>query len=259
MRKLISKALAGDITCVTVLMCTLALLLCAGCGPDHPGLTPGDVRAFNVPVEGSGPASDSTLCLFSVPEGYTPDKSFPLVVALHGGGSNAARFHAIWQPAAHARGFVLATPQGEQIGPEGIGFRWGPNAEETVRRSIDAMLWRASIARAELYLVGFSQGGHIAYDLAWSHPRAFAGIAALGVGYDLPDPGRFNAPGSFRVYIGHGELEPGLEDVRRLSASLRTRGLEIEMAVYQGIGHGLPEPVSEEVGRILDFLAAPAR
>jgi predicted esterase len=58
------------------------------------------------------------------------------------------------------------------------------------------------------------------------------------------------------IFIGHGELEPGLEDVRRLAASLRAAGCEVELAVYQGTGHGLPEPVSEELGRILDFLGA---
>jgi phospholipase/carboxylesterase len=255
---LTGKPLPRDFVFIPAFMCALALLLWAGCGPDYPGVRPGEVRAFNVPVEGAGSAPDSTLCLFSVPEGYTPDKPFPLVVALHGAGSSAARFHDLWRPFTQVSGYVLVTPQGEQRGPEGIGFSWGPNAEETVRRSIDAVLWRVNIRRTEVYLAGFSQGGHLTYALAWSHPDAFAGIAALGVGHDLPDPGQIDAHRNMRIYIGHGELEPGLDDVRGLAAALRAAGFEVKLAVYEGTGHGLPEPVSAEIERILDFLAAPA-
>jgi predicted esterase len=78
------------------------------------------------------------------------------------------------------------------------------------------------------------------------------------VGYDLPDPEQFAPSGDKRIYIGHGELEPGLEDVRRLATGLRNKGFAVELAVYEGTGHGLPEPVSGEIERILDFLAAPS-
>jgi poly(3-hydroxybutyrate) depolymerase len=248
MRAVIGKAAAA-------IICSLALLMVAGCGPDYPRLRPGEVRAFKVPLTSSGQPADSTLCLFSVPAGYTPDESFPLIVALHGGGSSAARFHELWRPVTQASGIVLATPQGEQSGPDGIGYRWGPEGETTVRRSIDAILRKVKVDRRKVYLAGFSQGGHLAYALAWSYPDAFAGVAGLGVGYDLPDPAAAGAPQDMRIYIGHGEREPGLEDVRGFAQGLRDRGCEVEHSVYEGMGHGLPRPISAELERILNFLA----
>ena len=237
-----------------VLTCGVSLLVFGGCGHEYASLQPNEVRVFKVPVGDPGPGADSTLCLLSVPAGYTPDRSFPLLVALHGGGSSAVAFHDLWRPLTQANGYLLATPQGEERGPDGIGYRWGPNAHDSVRRSIDVILRTVNVDRSAIFLAGFSQGGHLTYALAQSHPRAFAGIAAIGVGYDLPNATAAETFHNMRVYIGHGELEPGLEDVRDLADSLRAEGCDIELAVYRDTGHGMPQPISSELERILRFL-----
>jgi predicted esterase len=114
----------------------------------------------------------------------------------------------------------------------------------------------ANVDRSAIYLAGFSQGGHLTYALARLHPHVFAGIAAIGVGYDLPDGSAAKAFQAMRVYIGHGELEPGLEDVRALADSLRAAGCNVELVVYGDTGHGIPQPISSELERILKFLKA---
>jgi predicted esterase len=241
-------------TLTRAIMCGTLLQLLVGCGPDYASLQPGDVQVFKIPVAGPGAGCDSTLCLLSVPAGYTPDHPFPLLVSLHGGGSNALAFHDLWRPVTQANGFLLATPQGGERGPDGIGYRWGPNAHESVRRSIDVVLRTANVDRSAVHLAGFSQGGHLTYALARSHPLVFAGIAAIGVGHDLPNGADAGTLHGMRVYIGHGEREPGLEDVRALADSLRAGGCDVELAVYRDTGHGIPEPVSAELARILGFL-----
>ena len=59
-----------------------------------------------------------------------------------------------------------------------------------------------------------------------------------------------------RLYIAHGEMEPGLEDVRGLAASLHAAGCDVYLAVYSGTGQGLPRPVSSELEKILWFMTA---
>ena len=241
-------------TLAHTLQCGMLLLLLAGCASDYADLQPGDVRVFRIPTGDPASGPDSMLCLLSVPVGYTPDHSFPLLVTLHGGGSNAYAFHDLWRPVTQAKGWLLATPQGGERGLEGVGYRWGPNAQESIGRSMDVILRTAHVDPSAVYLAGFSQGGRVAYALARSHPAVFAGLVAIGVGYDLPGGTGLEAFRNLRVYIGHGELEPGLEAVRHLADSLRAEGCEVELAVYQDTGHGMPQPVSPELEGILEFL-----
>jgi poly(3-hydroxybutyrate) depolymerase len=241
-------------TLAYILMCGASLVVFNGCGHDYASLLPNQVRVFKIPVGDGGPGSDSTLCLLSVPAGYTPDHPFPLLVALHGGGSSAVAFHDLWRPVTQSNGYLLATPQGAEPGPDGIGYRWGPNAHDSVRRSIDVILRTVNVDPSAICLAGFSQGGHLTYALARSYPHVFAGIAVIGVGYDLPNATAAKAFHNMRMYIGHGELEPGLEDVRDFADSLRGEGCHVELAVYRGTGHGIPEPISSELECILRFL-----
>lgn len=241
-------------TLARILILGASVLSFAGCGSDCADLQPDDVRVFKIPVGHSDSGSDSTLCLLSVPAGYQPDHSYPLLITLHGGGSNAIAFHDLWRPITQSNGYLLATPQGEERGLNGMGFRWGPHSHDSIRRSLDAVRQTANVDRSSIYLAGFSQGGHLTYALVRSHPQVFAGIAAIGVGYDLPRARDAQALHGMRIYIGHGEREPGLEDVHRLADSLRAVGCHVELAVYRNTGHGIPQPVSSELERILRFL-----
>lgn len=239
---------------VAVILALLACLFALACGRDYPEITPGQVRAFKIPVVRPNGSCDSTLCLVSVPIGYGPDRSWPVLVALHGYGSGAEPFHALWKHVTSAAGYVLVTPQGEEPTAEGIGRAWGPRAGEVIRRSIDATAGTVHIDRARIFLTGFSQGGWLTYSLALKHPHVFRGIAPLGAGRNLPDTSGLDVLRGTRVYIGHGGLEPGLEDVRSLAAKLRSHGCEVLLQEYPGTGHGLPEPTSAELRRILEFL-----
>jgi phospholipase/carboxylesterase len=234
----------------------LVALLGSSCGPDYQEVQPGQVRAFRIPDAGSDASQDSTLCLFSVPDGYRRDRPWPLLVALHGYGSSAARFHTIWQPAARKAGYVLLTPQGEQPTVEGIGWAWGSSAETSIRQGIDTVTRKVHIDRSRIFMTGFSQGGSLTYLLALKHPNVLRGIAPLGAGRKLPQALDSEAIHGMSVYIGHGSLEPGLEDVRELAARLESGGCRVRFTEYPGVGHALPEPISAELDKILEFFSS---
>ena len=237
------------------LLAAIALLVPA-CSREYAQIQPGQVRAFQIPVSRPDASRDSTLCLFSVPEGYNRDRPWPLLVALHGYGSGAEPFHQLWQQTASGAGYVLVTPQGADPTTEGIGWAWGPGAEEMIRRSIDAIGRTVRIDRSRVFLTGFSQGGWLTYTMALKYPHAFRAIAPIGAGRSLPDSSSLYLLRGTSVYIGHGSMEPGLEEVRNLAATLRARGCEVLLREYPDIGHGLPEPMSAELSRILKFFQA---
>lgn len=240
-------------------LCFLSLLCIMGCGPDYDPIEAGQIRAFRVPVVETGTGASETLCLFSVPQGYTPDRSWPMVVALHGYGSSARLFHDLWQRVTVDAGYVLLTPQGPEQTAEGVGWSWGFHPGEILRRSIDTVRGIVRIDPQGIFLSGFSQGGKLAYRFGLEHPHVFRGIALLGTYMDpdiLPSQEKARLVDGLRVYIGRGEEEPNSDAARDASARLRDLGCIVHFVEYPNVGHGLPEPREVELRHILDFLGA---
>jgi phospholipase/carboxylesterase len=129
-----------------------------------------------------------------VPDGDGP---FPTIVALHGFGANAQDLLGL-APFLHGGGALTLCPQGplglslpEQPGAV-VGFAWfqismgrPPDASELGRAAalldefLDEALRRYPVDPRHLVLMGFSQGGVMAYDLFLRRPDRFAGLAAL--------------------------------------------------------------------------------
>jgi phospholipase/carboxylesterase len=238
----------------TLVILAVPALMALGCGERPGGIDPDNVRVYRIPFLRPDAARDSTLCMVSVPADYEPDRSWPLLIALHGYGSSAARFHTVWHEAAATSGFVLLTPQGEERTEEGVGWSWGESAEEIVRLSMEAVLGSVRIDRSRIFLTGFSQGGWLTYEIAMKQPHLFRGIAPIGAGRAIPRREQLGRLAGLRVYLGHGEFEPRLQEVRRLAARLDSLGCSVMLREYPATGHGLPDSATAELKQALEFL-----
>jgi phospholipase/carboxylesterase len=161
-----------------------------------------------------------------VPEGDGP---FPTILAIHGFGANA---HDLLGLAPYLRRgeTLMLCPQGpigvglpDQPGVV-IGWAWFPlgggrlpdigefgRATRQLERFLDEALERYPIDRRKLVLLGFSQGGVMAYDLFLRQPERFAGLAALSswlppdlVAAASPSEAHKNLP----VLVMHGTEDP---------------------------------------------------
>ena len=126
-----------------------------------------------------------------VPAGEGP---FPTILALHGWGASAHDLLGL-APVLHGGEALVLCPQGPvsfEVGPGMAGHGWFPiepgrlpdpaefaKGADTLRAFLDAALVAYPVDRRKLVLLGFSQGGVMAYELALREPERFAGLVAL--------------------------------------------------------------------------------
>jgi phospholipase/carboxylesterase len=125
------------------------------------------------------------------PQGKGPH---PTILTLHGRGANALDLLGLTPYVCGGR-FLTICPQGPletPSGPEATGYAWYPMSmggppdiatiiasRQKLQRFLDECLAHYPIDAKKLAVLGFSQGGVMAYSLALAHPDRFAALAAL--------------------------------------------------------------------------------
>jgi phospholipase/carboxylesterase len=197
----------------------------------------------------------------------------PLVIFLHGYGANEDDLFALRDslPATYTYLSVQA--------PMSLGedrYQWfsktpsnGPyeGVDDEVSRSLTRL--RTFVAKAgakyqvapnRIYLVGFSQGAMMSYELALRYPQAVAGIAALsgklttGVYAALRGLKGFD---SLAVFIGHGTADPVLtyQEATDARNALLKAGINAEFHAYPGVGHSISLTETQDLARWLERAA----
>lgn len=189
------------------------------------------------------------------PQGPGPH---PTLLTLHGFGANALDLLGL---APHLCGgqFLVLCPQGPlqfSLGGGAVGYGWYPfagngvfdmqavlAAREELRAFLADALQRYSIDSKKLAVLGFSQGGVMAYGLGLGEPERFAAVAALSSWLPkdllsaLPDvPATEQLP----LLIQHGSQDE-LVDVSRARQSVETlRDLRVPVTYKEyDMGHEL--------------------
>jgi phospholipase/carboxylesterase len=145
-------------------------------------------------------------------------------------------------------------PMGMPIAPGMTGYAWYPlstggppdidtmlSSREKLERFLDQCLTRYPIDEKKLALLGFSQGGVMAYSLALTQPQRFAALAALSTWLPKELALRLDiskAVGNLPVLVQHGTNDPTIEveRARHSIARLRELGIPLTYREYD-IGH----------------------
>lgn len=205
-----------------------------------------------------------------VPEGLDPRAPVPLVIGLHGGGSSAANFAALWDGVSGA-GFVylaLRAPYAISDSEE-PAFDWAmwPKADPDLMRRAAALLpTYVSAAIAEVrdqvnvgrvYLVGFSQGAIYSYLVGVGIPEQLEGLVIFGgPGLESPIHSPFTVEpalptwiaahdiagaAALRIFIAHGRSDPAAEFALAEESRdvLLRNGYDVTFRPFDG-GHELP-------------------
>jgi phospholipase/carboxylesterase len=200
-----------------------------------------------------------------VPAGSGP---FPTILALHGWGANA---HDLLGIAPRVRGgeVLFLCPQGPlefEAGPGQRAYGWFPlsGGGEIDRASIvgargvlEGFLEDAfatyPIDPERLVILGFSQGGVMAYDLALGRPERFAALVALSswlpdvIVQGLPED---DARARLATLLIHGSQDPmiGIAHAQDAREKLAKLGIQAAWGEYE-MGHEIrPQALQDLLG-----------
>lgn len=182
--------------------------------------------------------------LLYVPANYSPDRAWPLVVALHGAGGNA-RSWASYPGRADALGFVLLVPESRAASWDIVGttdFQFDP---PFIDRALGATFARCRIDPARIVLAGFSDGASYALSLGIANGDLFSALVAFSPGFVVPGIAPVGRP---RIFVSHGRLDQILPVERsrdEIVPGLRARGYQVRYREFDG-GHEVPAEVTGE-------------
>jgi phospholipase/carboxylesterase len=197
------------------------------------------------------PGSRGGFSLY-VPEYYTSDRVWPLVMALHGGSGNGRGFLWSWLREARSHGAIL-------VAPTATGSTWALMGEDADTPNLSRILaWiraRWNIDPARLLLTGMSDGGTFCYVTGLERGCPFTHLAPVAATFhplmaEMADAQRLRG---LPIYLVHGRLDwmfP-VEIARRAREALSAAGADVTYRELADLSHCFPREMNPA---LLDWL-----
>jgi phospholipase/carboxylesterase len=180
-----------------------------------------------------------------VPEHYSPDRSWPLVMALHGGSGTGRQFLWSWLRDARSRGAILVAPTSAQ----GTWSLMGPDVDTpNILRILEFVRSGWSIDPARLLLTGMSDGGTFTYVSGLESGSPFTHLAPVSAAFhpllaQTVDGARARG---LPIHIVHGALDwmfPAAM-AREAQRALSAAGADVAYREIDDLSHTYPREIN---------------
>ena len=190
-------------------------------------------------------------CSIYVPEYYDETKSYPLIMAMHGGSGHGRGFLWTWLNTARTNGAILVSPTSR-------GDTWSLMGPDIDSENLDHILAqvrdRWNINGDKLLLTGMSDGGTFSYVSGLRKDSPFTHLAPISAAFhpmllEMMDPGRIK---SLPVYLLHGAWDwmfP-IDIARTAHTALLAAGADVTYSEVADLSHTYPR---EENAKIMDW------
>jgi phospholipase/carboxylesterase len=198
------------------------------------------------------PGSRGGFSLY-VPEYYTPDRGWPLVMAMHGGSGNGRNFLWSWLRDARSFGAIL-------VAPTATGPTWALMGEDAdtpnLSRILEAVRARWNVDRKRMLLTGMSDGGTFCYVSGLDSASPFTHLAPVASTFhplmaEMADAGRLRG---LPIFLVHGRLDwmfP-VQVARHTAQALSAAGADVTYRELDDLSHTYPREINAELLRWLD-------
>jgi len=183
-----------------------------------------------------------------VPEYYTAERTWPLVVALHGGSGNGRNFLWSWLRDARSFGAIL-------VAPTATGSTWALMGEDhdtpNLLRILDSVRSRWNIDPTRLLLTGMSDGGTFCYVTGLESGSPFTHLAPVAATFhplmaEMADAERLRG---LRIFLVHGRLDwmfP-VQTARQTRGILSAAGASVTYREIDDLSHSYPREINSEL------------
>jgi phospholipase/carboxylesterase len=183
-----------------------------------------------------------------VPEYYTPDRAWPLVMALHGGSGNGRGFLWSWLRDARSRGAIM-------VAPTATGGTWALMGQDTdtpnLARILDLVRARWNVDSSRLLLTGMSDGGTFCYVTGLESASPFTHLAPVAATFhslmaEMADAERLRG---LPVYLVHGRLDwmfP-VQVARQTREALSAAGADVTYREIDDLSHCYPREMNAAI------------
>lgn len=172
------------------------------------------------------------------PQDYatSPQKKFPILLFLHGGGESGDTLGALKKngpPKLIVQGkqfpFLILAPQN----PHQKKW-WNTRA---VNQLLDSVVAHNRVDKQRIYLTGLSRGGGAAWEMAVQYPEKFAALAVVCGMAPLPYAAWIDK--DMPIWVFHGEEDKSIpiSESEKMVERLNEMGHDIQFTRYPGVGH----------------------
>ncbi len=186
-----------------------------------------------------------------LPKNYDADKSYTLLIGLHGFGGKANNFSALWKY-LEDDDVIFVVPEAPYAFTEGenAAFSWEPFVQRESKTSLKAFNWlddyitdlaeqiRKQYRVKQTWLFGFSQGAYYGYMLALKNPKDFDGLIACGGGLvtEIFKEKDYKASKKMKIIISHGTNDNvvAFTEGQKAYDVLKKKGLNVILQTFEG-------------------------
>jgi phospholipase/carboxylesterase len=193
------------------------------------------------------PGSRGGFSLY-VPEYYSADRGWPLVVALHGGSGNGRNFLWSWLRDARSFGAIL-------VAPTATGPTWALMGEDTdtpnLSRILEAVRSRWNVDVHRMLLTGLSDGGTYCYVTGLDASSPFTHLAPVASTFhplmaEMADRERLLG---LPIFLVHGKLDwmfP-VQVARHTRQALSAAGADVTYREIDDLSHTYPREINADM------------
>ena len=162
------------------------------------------------------------IFLVHLPKNHDPSRSYPLVIALHGGNGKAKRFNRStnnrFNKLADEENFIVVYPQGidkswnDHKDRNSFGIARKENVDDVgfINKMIDHLIIKYNVNPQQVFACGISNGGLMSATLAAKLPEKIQAIGMVSSNFSKVylDDMISNSPAPFPIIIIHGTEDP---------------------------------------------------
>lgn len=190
-----------------------------------------------------------------LPEELEEGRTYPLFIALHGGGENIEIFKPRWKSGVMESEFIIAYVQSSQVSSMD-GYSW--ENQETTKKELeeayDRICAEYQVDHDEIIIGGFSSGGYASLVATFFEAVPVKGFVILCP----PMPDNITEAEvmearkrGVRGTIITTELDTRVPDQRAMADLFRETGLQYQFILTPNIGHWYPEDLPEIIDRAI--------